>query len=1042
MSNVLTKFQDLLRELFQFDCADLDFGIYRIMNHKRDVIEDFILRVLPKVVNDELGRAALAEASQAARELQEVADQIRTTLGPDALDAEGNLVKFQDSDIGKKYLNLKSKTADARNRDAIEAAIYNHLYAFFSRYYQDGDFISKRRYSKRERYAIPYNGEEVYLYWANYDQYYVKTAEHFTDYAFTAPNGVAVHFKLQAANVEQNNVKGAKRFFMPLFAEIAWDEEASCLVVPFEFRPLTEQETITFGQRNQQESIFTKAIADIPKRLSPKTASRALAALTAERHKTTDGKSVSFLEHHLRQYTRRNTSDFFIHKNLRDFLSRELDFYLKNEVLMLDEIEVAGEERAESWFQMMRLIKSVGSQIIEFLHQMEEFQKMLWEKKKFITEANYCITVGNIAEDFYADIASCEDQWDEWRELFHIDELKADLFNSGKSKKEKRKAFLRTRPTLVLDTKHFDRNFVDRLVGSFDDLDDIIDGLLLQSENFQAIRLLQYKCSENVKCIYLDPPYNTAASEILYKNNYKHSSWLSLIVDRLASTRKMLSPGGILSVAIDDAEYHRLYHCLASIFGEESILGTVVVRSNPAGRSALTGFSVSHDYTLFVGSVPDTTVGELPKTDEQISRYDQIDNSGRFEWVNFRKHGGLNANRTARPKLFYPIYATDDGQLRIPKLTWDKKNSNWAPLEHPGDKESVIYPLNHKHEEKTWKWGHETAAHNIAELTARPDRTGSIAVYMKSRMREGTLPSTLWIDKRFSATDYGTNLLAHIMGISNAFPFPKSVYSVAECLRVCFLGDAQNCLDFFAGSGTTGHAVINLNREDGGRRKFILVEMADYFDTVLMPRIKKITFSPEWKEGRPKRIATPQEAERSPRIVKYIRLESYEDALNNIAFDDASGQQAMRFDDYLLQYMLKWETRGSETLLNIEKLARPFSYKLNIHLDGRTHEKLVDIPETFNYLFGLNVSTRRTYDDGGRRYLVYRGRIDHRHVTVIWRKTEGWKKADYERDKKFVTDNKLAENADEIFVNGDSLIPGARALDPLFKARMFAPMEP
>jgi len=127
------------------------------------------------------------------------------------------------------------------------------------------------------------------------------------------------------------------------------------------------------------------------------------------------------------------------------------------------------------------------------------------------------------------------------------------------------------------------------------------------------------------------------------------------------------------------------------------------------------------------------------------------------------------------------------------------------------------------------------------------------------------------------------------------------------------------CIDFFAGSGTTGHAVIALNREDSGRRKFILVEMADYFDTVLLPRIKKVTFSPEWREGKPKRMATQEEAERSPRVVKVIRLESYEDALNNLTFEEQSGQQALDLfrDDYLLSYMLKWETRHSETLLNV-----------------------------------------------------------------------------------------------------------------------------
>ena len=186
MADYLANFQKLLRELFQFDCADLDFGIYRIMNYKRDVIEKFITHDLPQAVAEELDRGAFADQSQANKELEELAHQI-SGIDAHAIDADGNLTDaIKNLDIGKKYLRLKEKAAEGRGREALETAVYNHLYAFFSRYYQDGDFISKRRYSKRQRYAIPYNGEEVYLYWANHDQYYVKTAEYFTDYSFTA----------------------------------------------------------------------------------------------------------------------------------------------------------------------------------------------------------------------------------------------------------------------------------------------------------------------------------------------------------------------------------------------------------------------------------------------------------------------------------------------------------------------------------------------------------------------------------------------------------------------------------------------------------------------------------------------------------------------------------------------------------------------------------------------------------------------------------------------------------------------------------------
>jgi adenine-specific DNA-methyltransferase len=479
-------------------------------------------------------------------------------------------------------------------------------------------------------------------------------------------------------------------------------------------------------------------------------------------------------------------------------------------------------------------------------------------------------------------------------------------------------------------------------------------------------------------------------------------------------------------------------------FGAESILGCVAIRNNPSGRATPKGFSIAHEYALFIQPGRSARIGRLPHSEEQKARYGEIDESGNFEWVNFRKHGGANAYRQARPAMFYPIYVGKNS-IRIPKMTWNESKREWKIEDPAKPSEKVVLPIRIDGEstyEMTWKWGVETARQQIAELCSMKDQQGNVGVYRKSRLRlEGTLPRTWWDKKVYSATEYGTNLLTDIMGNSNTFSFPKSVYATQDCLKVASLEESGIVLDYFAGSGTTGHATINLNREDDGERQFILVEMGDYFDTVLLPRIKKVIFTPEWKDGKPKRMATPEEAERSPRIIKYIRLESYEDSLNNIQFDDASGQEAMKFEDYLLKYMLKWETKRSETLLNTEKLTRPFSYKLNMHQDGQTREKAVDIPETFNYLLGLHVETRKVYDDDGRKYLVYRGRIDHRQVVIIWRETKGWKKADLERDKKFVAKEKLTEGADEVFVNGDSFIPNAKALEPIFEARMFAPAE-
>jgi adenine-specific DNA-methyltransferase len=750
---------------------------------------------------------------------------------------------------------------------------------------------------------------------------------------------------------------------------------------------------------------------------------------------------VSYLEHHLRQYTRRNTADFFIHRDLRAFLSRELDFYLKNEVLNLEHMEAAGEVLAEGWFQMVRLLKAVGSRIIEFLAQIESFQKMLWEKRKFIIQTFYCIAVGQVGDAFRAEIAACDAQWDEWKALLHIDAEQTDLFTSGKSEKVRRLAFLKAHPTLVLDSRHFASDFVDRLLASLDDLDDMSDGLLIHGENWQALNLLLHKYREEANVIYIDPPYNTDASAILYKNDYKDSSWLALLDNRLNLAKHILAEDGVLCTAIDDEEASKLQLLLSRLFVNE--LGIVAVRSNPAGRKTKGTLAPAHEYAMFYGRSQESRPMSLDITEKRLARYPRTDDQGSYAWANFIRSGSHD-KRADRPKLFYPIFVSQTDEIRIPPMQWDEGSASYVLFEQPREDEEAVYPTVKQEGvtvEKNWQRGHKRVAYELGEYRIRRSSSGEISIDFKTRMDEASLPTTWWDSKEYASANYGAAELKALFG-QKIFDFAKAQRLVRDCI-IASGGRLPRSLvlDFFAGSGTTGHAVINLNREDGARRRFILVEMADHFDTVLLPRLKKVTFSPEWKDGQPRRQPTAEEAERGPRIVKVIRLESYEDALNNIAFDESSGQQAMQFEDYLLQYMLPWEARHSETLLNVEKLARPFAYQLHIHREGETRLQAVDLPETLNYLLGLHVETRRVYHDNGRRYLVYRGRADGRRIAVIWRETEGWEQAGYERDMQFVAEHGLAEGADEVYVNGDSFIPGARALEGLFKARMFAPVE-
>ena len=162
----------------------------------------------------------------------------------------------------------RERARHAESARDIRRDIYNHLYTFFSRYYQDGDFVPKRRYSWEHPYVVPYNGEEVHFHWANRDQYYVKAAEHFGDYAYRTRSGVSVRFLVRSAHVEQNDVKGQKRFFFPVVEDAVWDDERRVLELPFDHRPATSTETKELRRNRRQEDILERAEASVPEALA------------------------------------------------------------------------------------------------------------------------------------------------------------------------------------------------------------------------------------------------------------------------------------------------------------------------------------------------------------------------------------------------------------------------------------------------------------------------------------------------------------------------------------------------------------------------------------------------------------------------------------------------------------------------------------------------------------------------------------------------------------------------------------------------------
>ena len=1051
MPESLQKLQNLLQQLFRADATDLDFGIYRIINYRRDQLQKFIDEELPAIVQNALDTNT--ETESARRELEDLKKRVKDAFGDDVLDADGNLIDetVKTRPLVKEYLEAREQLGSPQTRDQREDVVYNHLYTFFSRYFDNGDFIPRRRYSQTERYAVPYNGEEVYLHWANRDQYYVKSGEHFSTYRFKS-QGITVTFDLHDVDVEKDNVQGAKRFFIPLSDEITYSPETDEVCIPFEYRPLTDEEKKRYSGQKQQDKIIDAAEPEIMKCLTNHY--NALSDLAQE----TDG--ITVLKKHLQTYTRRNTADFFIHKDLKQFLNRELDVYIKNEVMPLSSLIFEDTNFQEdnltsiNWIETAKLVHKIASQIIEFLSHIEEFQKRLWLKKKFVLSTDYCLTLDRVPEEFYPEITQNADQLNEWKDLFAIHEIDNNLINADYTEPLS-VDFLKENPNLVLDTCHFDSGFKDRLLAHFDDLDNLTDGLLIHGENFQALNLLKEKYRGFLKTIYIDPPYNTDASAILYKNNYKDSSWMSLIADRVSVSYELLVSNGIFCAAIDDVEAANLRHLLQHLFTQKNELGIVAVCSNPGGRKRPRGFAPAHEYAMFFGMTEASQVSRLEWTKRQLENYRHVDKSGhRFQWRPLRKSGGPNARRIARPRLFYPIFVKDN-HIRIPEMNWSSTSRKWFLEETVRSGEKKVWPTDENGEEMTWNYEVKTLKEKLAlsEVSAKTDNNGNISIRFKRFLNEeGTLPTTWWgkieyaeyedqddncenddTDKaKYSATTHGTGLLKNMLGDALAFPFPKSIYLIEDCLRVSSLGKKDTVLDYFGGSGTTAHAAINLNRQDSGKRKYILVEMGHHFDTVLKPRIMKAIYAENWKNAKP----VSRESGLS-HMFKYQCLESYEDALNNIEFNKNEHKNLL-LDEHQLSYMLETDTRESPTFLNISKLQNPFSYQLNIVKDMQTQTQTVDLPETFNYLLGLLVQTRQPLYDDGRRYLIYKGTVGQKSVVIIWRETEGWEQQDWERDFLFVEEHKLTEGAEKVYVNTDSIVSKAESLDPLFKRLMFS----
>lgn len=1048
-SSPLLQLQSLLRELFQLDLSDLDFGIYRVLRRKRDDVAAFLNEQLPRRVGEAFREASADERERLQARLDAQADRIRTNLGASALQGGEINPAFAGTPMAEEYEAIRMQLAEVRASEAQQAEVFNHLLQFFSRYYDAGDFMPRRRYgASREHFAVPYNGEETFFHWANRDQHYVKSGELFRDYAFVADAGLLgefrVRFVLRQATVAPGNTKGETRFFFPLPDEAEWRAEERVFIVPFHYRLPTAEEQARFGKNGRAQEVI---LVDAFPRIVNAATDPALRAALEAAPEAEEGavREPAYLLRRLRHFTRRNTSDYFVHRNLRRFLERELEFYIKDQVLHLGDLEAD----LPTKLRVLRTVRRLAGELSDFLAELEEVQRRLFEKRKLVLRTDWLVLIKDVPRALWPDVLRSEAQVEAWRDLFAIDPAK-DLFNPGGELNER---FLEEHPTLVVNTGHFASDFVDRLFEGFDgNIDEATGGVLINSENYQALRLLQRSYAGRVKCIYIDPPYNTGSDDFIYKDRYQHSSWLTMMEERLRIGRSLLTAGGMSFVSIDDVEVVGLTKLMDLVYGPENKVANLVWDRNRKNDAKL--FSIGHEYMLTYARDRDflrssSTIFREPKpgihaASEKYAELKQYfgDDTARLgeawrTWI----RSLVDPEIKKRLKRYLKVDVK--GPFRDDRdISWPGGDGPTYVIKHPATDQAVPVPPR--------GWVYPTAERFWEEYAKGHIQFGPDETTPPSRITrlfdgaDQVLPSVFYSYAQRAAQEF-----SGIFG-TKVFDNPKNWRDIVRVTE--YVTRPGDCIvDYFAGSGTTGHAVIDLNRRTGGNREFVLVEQGKHFLSVLLPRIQKLLFAPAWKKGRPARLPTPDEAARTPRLVKILRLESYEDSLHNLSAQETVDREKPRVkafrktvgsDAYRIRYLAGLPMEASASMLQLEGVDHPFRYTIETLGEDGPREEPVDLIETFNLVYGLRVERRVRWTNpaDGRLYRTVQGRgHDGRRVLVLWRDVDGLDTA----TERGWLEPRLAETGpwDEVLCNGDSGTPGVRSLDPEFKRLVAEPEE-
>lgn len=840
--------------------------------------------------------------------------------------------------------------------------LFDKLHAFFSRYFsKSGSICFAYTPGRMSVYEKMYTDErDVVLFWKTHMLSYVKTDRLFRDLKVEL-DGQTFFFDCTGLEHKKNNEKRQ---------------------LVFDFQKVESDGTLRMGVVYSERGRITKT-EDI------------LKALKKAGHPLRE----ALLEKAMVVFERQSEVDYFINKDARGFLREQFDLWMY-QYLFKDSTDWT-----PSRIKQLQGIKEIALKLIDFIAQFEDELARIWNKPKFVRGSHYVITLDRMAGqegglDLLADFlshAGMKAQVAEWVELGIVDGRfnPQQILNKESRKKGKESDVLPALlPSLLnpafhslpLDTKHFPDLQV-RLLGLFDNLDETLDGRLIKSENYQALNTLREKYKERIKLFYIDPPYNTGEDEFAYLDSFQRSSWLSMVSDRLELGRSALQPDGAILCSIGREEFASLKIAMNQVFGEENCLAELVWEKGRKNDAKY--FSVGHDYiAVYAKSLAELKRRKIIWREEKPGAREIL--------VEFRRLSAIPGNSTAKvqeglrkfygglpkghPSLKYRRYSRVDtnGVWRDIDISWPGGDGPRYKIVHPQTKLPCEIP------DRGWAFATDTKfwlyyEHGFIEFRSGADaqKPPVLKKYLNYVATDFDPDSNQFVepqstdDEEEASVQVMTSVLQafqqssvmrlrDLMG-SDVFKNPKDPEVIARLIK--YITDPGELVgDFFLGSGSTGEAILSLIRNNGGR-KFLFVEAADYVESIVLPRFKKLAWSDKWKKGK------SVEPHGASLFFKVCSLEQYEEAVGCARYYDEDNQDLFRNTktDPYSQYVFFRDQKMSRALeLDYER------DEVEIHLDRLYPD--IDIAETLSCVTGKWIkrvtAEEVVFADGSRQSLV------------------------------------------------------------------------